>query len=389
MTATETLDILQELYDGGLITYPRVADTVVTEDVAKEFPGILNRLKSKYADYLPGSIPSLLGNVRYVGPISDHHAVIPTGKLANIKSEMKLAVYDLIVKTFIAAHHPPGVDIVEKITTKVKDYVFLTSNTRTLTLGWRAIFHSNIITNSLLPISPPIKATAVLINEEETQPPSRYTEASILKAMERLGLGTPATRASIIENLKSKNYMLTLENSILPTEKGILLINFLENSKLVSPELTSSWEKHFNDIQSRKLSVEAFNIEVDDFVKAFVQEFKLSVGKNTKKQVVVLGDCPKCQEGKVLKLNRNNEHFYSCNRYQQGCRFFVSGKICEAIITESDVKQLLHKGRMPTKKFEFKTGRKKAQLILQKDGSTTFDFDNSIVSKIKNLLLRR
>ncbi len=381
VSVSKVQDIAQSLYDKGLITYPRTADHLVTPDVAALFPEILSRLKDQgYAEMIPKKVPSLINNPRYVGPVSDHHAIIPTGKQKKLQG-IELQVFDYICRVFIAAHLPDGIDTKREVVTTVEGHTFISHETSIRTPGWRIVWGYHKEKFHLESIKLPVTVAAVDILEQTTKPPSRYTEASIMKEMERNSIGTPATRAGILEKLIKQKYIESEDLKLFAKEKGIELIDYLQDSDLIKVELTARWEERLEQIRNGKLAVSDFNREMDSFVLSFVEANRHQMNE-TKHKAKILGECPRCKQGKVIKVSRDDKVFYGCSRYRDGCRFFISGEIAGQVIKEEDVKQLLKKGKMKKKKFQFNSGKKTAALVLQQDGTTTFDFQSGLLSKL-------
>ena len=150
---------------------------------------------------------------------------------------------------------------------------------------------------------------------------------------------------------------------------------------MIKVELTAQWEERLEQIRDGKLAVSDFNREIDSYVTSLVEVNRKQINETIHK-AKVLGECPRCKQGKVIKVSRDDNIFYGCSRYRDGCRFFISGEIAGQIIKEEDVKQLLKKGKMKKKKFQFNSGKKVASLVLKKDGTTTFDFQPGLLNKL-------
>ena len=389
ITVAKVDEIAQSLYEKGLITYPRTADHLVTPDIATEFPEILKRLRLNrdYQDIMPDQPRFLVNHSRYVGPVSDHHALIPTGNLKSLDG-LEQKIFDFIVKSFIAAHHAPGMDLDIKIHTIVSQVDFLSNQSNIISPGWRSVFGA--VTSKEKPIESltvPIRVLSVRSEEEQTAPPPYYTEASLIKVMEKHHLGTPATRSTIIENLKQKDYLGSDKNRLIATEKAINLTNYLTGTPLISVSMTAQWEEKLKKIQNNQCSYEEFNKEVDQFVSSFIKEQKARMPEKSK--ATVLGKCPQCKEGTVIKIQKDkNNWFYGCNKQKNGCQFFVSGEIAGTKIKDKDIIDLLTKGCTKTKTFQFKNAHKKsqAQLSLKTNGQTEFIFKKSLGQRIGQLL---
>ncbi|OEH86017.1 hypothetical protein BHU72_14790 [Desulfuribacillus stibiiarsenatis] len=380
-------EALQDLYESGLITYPRTADILVTPDVVIEFPKILNALQSRFSEYIPLLPLNLTSDRKYVGGVTDHHAIIPTLNIAKLDG-IKAKIYEHIAKTFIAVHHPDGIDLRKEIFTDVRGHIFITKEQIVKIPGWRSVWDVEAESFKHQEIAEPAVILSVECIENKTNPPSRYTESSLIKEMEKCNLGTPATRTDIIEKLYTQTYITPINKTITPTEKAELHVNQLTNTILVSAEMTSEWERKLGNIRNGKLKSPEFDQEIDEFIQEFIEQFKTQNNVKYTSQKVdkesgkVLGVCPKCKEGSII----NKSTIYGCNRYPE-CRFFISGRIAEADIIEEDVMNLLRKGYTPFKNFRFKPGKKsKARIILNKQGETSFDFQKTgILNRIRGI----
>lgn len=382
LTVAEVTDLAQTLYEKGMISYPRTADSLVTPDVAACFPSILNQLASSYSAIMPDAPRNLATDPRYVGDVTDHHALIPTGERKKVEGKAE-ALYDYIVRIFIAAHHQPGRDLLRDIRTEVGGESFYTRETYKQVPGWRCVFG---VTAEALPIDlcPTVYTIDVTWSEEATQPPSRYTEASMIKEMERCRLGTAATRAETLEKLKKQAYITLESKSLVPTDKGLFLMEQLGDAPITSAELTGHWETQLAAIQKGTLSVHAFEKEMSRFVQDMVQAAAdLRDPSISKAKASAVGLCPACKQGEILRITGKEKPFYMCNRRQDGCGFFVAGQIAGQTITTEDVKRLITHGRIRAKRYRFSTGRRQAILCLDPDGRTRFDFPETIGKRVK------
>lgn len=381
ISVAEVTDIAQSLYEKGVITYPRTADHFVTEDVFALFPSILKSLKG-YEALIP-STPTLNRN-RIIGEISDHHAIIPTGKQVQLKGK-ELELYDIIVRSFIAVHYSDGLDRRRTISTWIDNHLFITNETQVLEAGWRFVWGYEKSKNTGIVISTPVAVDQVIVVDEITKPPSRFSEASLIKEMERCNLGTPATRAGTIERLIKQNYIVSNNLVITVTEKALNLLKVVGEMKISSPELTARWEKNLMAISQGEINKDSFMKEVDQFLEDFLHEAKKIIAKgNHNTTSKVLGKCPKCNEGCIVKKTIDKERFlYGCSRYSNGCTFSIYGVIGGTRIDEEDVIRLLEKGKTKLKSFSFKYGPAIARVVLNDDGSTNLEFKNGFFNHLK------
>ncbi|WP_332689239.1 DNA topoisomerase III [Halalkalibacter lacteus] len=385
-----TLDIAQKLYVKGYISYPRTDSHFVTKGEAETFPAILDTLsvKKEYSSFFPLPVSTLLGNPRYVNDkkVTDHYAIIPTEQvpvLEKLTAEEK-KVYDLIVKSLLAAHEKEAIISTTKVETLVDDRATFQSKGKVMKqLGWKRIIQSgNKEREEELPmmkIGDQGVVNKVETKESMTQPPKRYTEGQLINVMktagkqmtdmelekvlmESQGLGTEATRAGIITVLKDRGYMIVTKNIVIPTAKGRLLIDALGSSLLTSAEMTAKWEQRLREIGKGEASAAVFIDQTKKLVNHLIQEAENAAqswdfsnidlssmqkrqGKG-KRRPTSVGKCPDC--GGVV-LDRGS--FFGCSQYQSHqCKFTISKMILGKKIRQKDVKAILSDGR--TEKLE-------------------------------------
>lgn len=361
-SAKKTLDIAQALYEKRkMITYPRTDSRYLSADMKDSLRQILNRCAK--IEFIASEVNQILSfsslplNKRIIddSKVTDHHAIIPTNtafSMEKLTADEK-KVFQLIVVRFIAVFYPPYRYQVTKMYTQIQQDLFLSKGKSVLQEGWYAIEQKISTTKQkqkedILPIlqkgqSVTAKQTEVL--EKQTKPPAAYTESTLLSAMEHAGrmvedealreqmkeggLGTPATRAAIIERLIQVGYIYRKGKNLLPTEKGKNLIAIVPE-QLRSPETTGKWEKGLSSIAKGRMTQERFLDSIQRFVYFLVtdaQQNKKEIvfetepirkkgkrGKNTS-----LGKCPICGKGKILE----NTKAYYCSEWKQGCRFTI------------------------------------------------------------------
>lgn len=295
--ASKTLNVLQTLYEKAYVSYPRTDSSYLGEENKDLVRSILIKLGRK----------DLLQKVDLVGKrvfdntkLTDHHAIIP---LKDNKGELlgdEKLLFEEIKKRFLAAFYPDYEYEDVYIHIKVKNYIFEIKGIKILKLGWKELYgKGKEIDLSFLKQGDKVFVKNIKKEERQTSPPPLYTEGKLLKIMEKLNLGTPATRASIIENLKNMKYIESQGGKSLNiTPKGRALIEALQklNSKLLNVNLTSEWEKSLDNIYKQKLTYNAYkqfiekianftkeeinrikiNLNVDDYLKEKTEEFKRS-----------------------------------------------------------------------------------------------------------------
>ncbi|MDZ5473167.1 DNA topoisomerase III [Bacillus sp. 31A1R] len=380
----KTLDVLQKLYQKGNVSYPRSDSRHVTKGEADTFPEILKKIENfnDYQELFPLPIPSITSNKRYVDDkkVTDHYAIIPTEQVPNIDKlsgdEQKL--YDLIVRSLIAAHYEKAVTEYTTVHTLVDGRAeFISKGKVQLEEGWRKVIpQQEKDKDPLLPnleIGEEGKVSKVEVKESKTQPPKRYTEGQLItlmktagkyiedKELEKVlmsteGLGTEATRAGIITMLKDRKYIDITKNMVYATTKAKILIGAIGEEILASPEMTAKWEQRLKDISKGEASPKQFMEQTNKMIShiisatvkdaegwSFTQEDQDNFipGKQRKARVVKLGKCKKC-DGSVV----DKGSFYGCSNYRKNnCDFTISKKIMGKTISQNNVKKLLDEGR--------------------------------------------
>jgi DNA topoisomerase-3 len=288
-SAEFTLETLQKLYENKLVTYPRVDTTYLPDDIYGDCPRILRGLTG-YTDYVNELNLNKLRKDKKVfdsSKVTDHHAIIPTGKTPSMLSDSEINLYDDIVKHFIAVFYPDCVKSVTTVTGKVGKVEFRATGNQILDIGWYSVFGRSP-EGKLLPDFKkgehgPHKPT---LTTRTTTPPPLYTEATLLRAMETAGnevedeemraamkangIGRPSTRAAIIELLFKRGYIAHQKKNIIPTSIGINLIGAVNNPLLKSPELTGQWERKLREIEAGKYPVGSFIDELKDMTYQIV-----------------------------------------------------------------------------------------------------------------------
>jgi DNA topoisomerase-3 len=320
--------------------------------------------------------------------VTDHHAIIPTRSehVLDKMSEDERKVYDLVAKRFLGVFHPDAVFERTRVETTVEEHVFRTSGRILVEAGWRGVYGEEIQSrdgkeddtggDQMLPQlsdGEDVKTLSVESLSKETQPPRRYTEASLLGAMETAGkditddeireamkesgIGTPATRASIIERLVDVAYIEREGRALHATEKGVQVIGLLGEHALTSAELTGDWERRLNLIEQGKDTRPAFMKDIAKFAEDTMAE--LDKLKGVKIERANLGPCPVC--GRDIIENRKG---YSCwSREDPGCGFVIWKNKAGKTLPPQVVKELIESLRESRERGEDPgVGRTKAQV---------------------------
>ncbi|MEM3426851.1 MAG: DNA topoisomerase [Nitrososphaerales archaeon] len=271
-SAQKTLDTAQKLYETyKCISYPRSDAEYLAEEnkpLVREVLRVLGR-----EDLLP-QVEKVGKRVFNNAKLTDHHAIIPLGVLPEGASLDEKLLYELILKRFLAVFYPPYEEEKTQVLTQVGRWSFYTQGRKVLSLGWRELY-SAPQDKELPELKEKDRVGVIRVWDEQrwTKPPPRYTEGSLIKKMERLGLGTPATRAGIIETLKRRGYISLNRKHILSTAKGRELVEKLKKleSSLTSAELTGEWERKLESIYKKGLGYRGYQ-EFLSGIKFFVEE---------------------------------------------------------------------------------------------------------------------
>jgi len=271
-SAKKTLDIAQTLYEKlKLISYPRTESKHLSPADRKLVLRILEELERedlKEAALRAGK------RVFDASKVADHHAIIPLKKApAGLGGDEK-RIYDLVLRRFLAAFYPPYVYKTITLLVKVgKKYHFLARFKEVLQKGWKELYDAGGGEEKIPTFreGEKVKKLSQKVVKKKTQPPPRYTEGALLKEMERLGLGTPATRAQIIETLKKRGYLTRKGKTLLPTQKAFELIEKVKTLPVSSPEMTAEWERELEKIHLGRLGYKGYKTFMEK-IKRFTAE---------------------------------------------------------------------------------------------------------------------
>jgi DNA topoisomerase-3 len=410
-SARRTLGAAQKLYeDKKAITYPRTSSKYLSTDLVEEIlPTVANvgqnREYAAAAQYVTRLEELPLDRVVNDAKVGDHHAIIPTNTEHNLEKfgEDELKIYDLVAKRFLAIFHPEAVFERTRVETTVAEHVYRTSGRVLIEAGWKSVYGEEAVEKNgedddtggdqslpRLEQGETAEVREVASLAKETKPPRRYSEASLLAAMETAGkdisdetlreamaesgIGTPATRAAIIERLIQVGYLERDGRALHATEKGIQVIRLLGAHALTSAELTGGWEHRLDLIEKGKDSRDAFMGDIVKFTAETVAE--LDQLKDIKIERANLGPCPVC--GRDVIENRKG---YSCwTKDDPGCGFVVWKSKAGKTLTPVIVKELMEKGRTekPVTGFRGRSGRSfsaKLKLAQNEEGKWRVEFD--------------
>ena len=392
-SADKTLSIAQSLYEKKITTYPRTGSRYISEDVFEEVPVLLLKIDKALSNPLNRHS---VDNAK----VTDHHAIIPTGETPSGLSVDEATIYQMIVTRFLEAFSPDSEE--ERMQVKFTDgtNTFTWKACRQISLGWKAVQKGkeaeaekkedgNEQVLSLLPnlaegeILPLVNAE---ITEYKTKPKPLYTEATLLSAMENAGkdvedaeskkamaecgIGTPATRANIIETLILRDYIRRNKKAIIPTEKGLSVYEIVKDKKIANAEMTGSWELALAAIEARQMPAEKFAQGINSYVGTICEEL-LALAPQVQKSYPTY-HCPKCGNESVGIYTK----VAKCRH--EGCDFHIFREICGTLLSEDNIRDLLTTGRTPVLNgLTSKAGKKfNARLALQDDCTTAFEFEN-------------
>src|SRR5918995_145737 len=406
-TAERTLRAAQALYEERkLITYPRTSSRYLSKDMVG---GLEKRVEAAGAlpDLSPFAQKLLRGQKLPVSKrivddtkVTDHHAIVPTNKKSSGGLPLDEAkVYDLVARRFVAVFFPAARFENTTVVTEVKEETFLSRGRLVLEAGWRALYPDGVGERKEKepPVLPPIEVgqewavVKVGVKEGETKPPPRYSESALLGAMETAGklvedeelrqqmkdsgLGTPATRAAIIERLLKVGYVEREKKTLVPTEKGSALVSLLGESPLSSAELTGQWERRLAEMERGAEKRPDFMADIGSFTTSLVEGVRTMEGErlaSTSRNREPLGACPKCGAAVV-----ETKKAYGCSAWKtSGCDFAIWKQVSGKRLSEVQAKQLLARGRTAQLKgFRSKVGKPySAALKLDGDHRVRLDF---------------
>lgn len=409
-SADKTLSIAQSLYEKKITTYPRTGSRYISEDVFEEVPALLRKIDKTLSNSLNRHS---VDNAK----VTDHHAIIPTGETPSGLSSDEATIYYMVITRFLEAFSSNSEE--ERMLVQFTDgtNAFTWKACRQISLGWKAVQKEvksddeeellatlpNLTEGELLPL---LNAE---ITEHKTKPKPLYTEATLLSAMEspcqrehrqtrlpmpsaagvrrmqnagkevedaeskkamaECGIGTPATRANIIETLILRDYIRRDRKSIIPTEKGLAVYEIVKDKKIANAEMTGNWELALAAIEAGQMPAEKFAQGISSYVGTICEEL-LSLAPEQKSYPTYR--CSKCGSESVGIYAK----VAKCRH--EGCDFHIFREICGTLLTEDNIQDLLTTGRTPVLKgLTSKAGKKfNARLVLNEDYTTSFEFEN-------------
>ena len=390
-SADKTLSIAQSLYEKKITTYPRTGSRYISEDVFEEVPVLLRKIGMPLSNTLNRHS---VDNTK----VTDHHAIIPTGETPSGLSADEATVYQMVSNRFVEAFSPDSEEERMLIVFTDGNSAFTWKACRSISLGWKAMQKKEAEAENkedgdeqILSLLPNLTEGEILplvnaeITEHKTKPKPLYTEATLLSAMENAGkevkdaeskkamaacgIGTPATRANIIETLILRDYIRRDKKAIIPTEKGLAVYEIVKDKKIANAEMTGAWELALAAIEAGKMPSDKFSQGINSYVSTICEEL-LSLTPEQKSYPVYR--CPKCGQqsvgiyAKVAKCRHET------------CGFHVFREVCGILLSEDNIRDLISSGRTPILKgLTSKAGKKfNARLVLNEEYTTSFVFEN-------------
>ncbi|MCK5824113.1 MAG: DNA topoisomerase 3 [Ichthyobacteriaceae bacterium] len=430
MSADETLKTIQSLYEKKIVTYPRVDTQYLPDDMHPKIPQIMRGLVN-YQQFTASVLQNKITKTKKIfdnKKITDHHAIIPTGVVANHLGGNEWYVYDTVTRRFIAAFYPDAIVSNTEVKGVAEKINFKATGKQILEENWKVLYKNdkqekasddkqqvmpNFTEGETGPHNPKVQ-------EKKTSPPKHYSEATLLRAMETAGkqvddeelsdimkengIGRPSTRAAIIETLFRRKYISKAKKRLEATPTGIQLIGSIKNDILKSVELTGQWERKLRMIEKGEFSVDDFKNEMNSLIINLVHEVKNDFSPRIetfdndkpaqKNQASVSSSsannsssnnnsqnkksdnknnetvCPKCGKGHLIK----GKSAYGCSNYKSGCDFTIPFYLMNKKLTDNQIKTLAKKKKSALiKGFIINDNKVNGHLILTESCNIEFE----------------
>ena len=391
-SADKTLSIAQSLYEKKVMSYPRTGSRYISEDVFEEMPERIALLERypRFAGYAAGLNGTTL-NRRSVndGKVTDHHALIVTENLPGELSKDERAVYELVAGRMLEAFSGKCVKDVTTVLLSAGDTGFTVKGAVMKEAGWRAVFSEQDTEDEDTATLPPLQEGQTLplsgvdLLEKQTKPKPLHTESSLFAAMENAGkeledaglkasmkdagIGTPATRAAIIETLFARQYIVREKKNLVPTDKGLAVYQIVKDKKIADVEMTGMWETALAKIEASGMDADTFRKGIEVYAAQITAEL-LSVQLSFASGETC--PCPKCGSGRIL--------FYpkvaKCSNVD--CTLTIFRNKCDKQLTDKQIVELVTKRKTGLiKGFKGKNGKVfDASLMLDEQFNVAFSF---------------
>ncbi|WP_134091367.1 type IA DNA topoisomerase [Olivibacter sp. XZL3] len=400
LTAEETLNIAQSLYEKKLITYPRTGSKYIPEDIWAEIPALVRSLEAR-APYKEAVKKLKWGrfNKRIVNDVkvTDHHGLLITETVPSTLPLNEQAIYDMIALRLLEALSQACSKEITDITLQALHYDFTLKGCKILEPGWRGI-KGNFKEEDGEPVqelpdlkvSDELKIKEASVLEKKTKPPVLYNEAGLLSAMENagkeianederkalqgIGIGTPATRAAIIETLFKRDYIKREKKSLIPTEKGLQVYEVVKDKRIADVAMTAEWEMALQKIENNEADATDFHQSMKAYASSVTQELlSMNIAGQNQPELT----CPKCKSHQLFIRDK----VVKCP--DEACNWLLFRNICGVQLSLSEVENLVNKGKTSLiKGMKSKAGKKfDAHIVLKDNSETSFEFDNSTYKK--------
>ncbi len=400
-SASSTLKIAQALYEKHkVLTYPRTDSRALPEDYVKTAKDVIKALTDSdfgnhAAKILEAEWVKLNKRIFNNAKVSDHFAIIPTTIVPKHLNQQEKLIYDMVLKRFLAVFFPAAEYLITTRITRVEGEPFKSEGKVLVVAGWLEVYGKEDQQDGDAPSMPPVEKDERVSTKEieikslQTKPPARFTEATLLSAMEGAGkliedeelrqaisakgIGTPATRAAIIDGLLYEKYLERAGRELVPTPKAFSLITLLRGlniPELISPEMTGNWEYQLKLMERGNLKREQFMMEIADMTRAIVEKAKKYESDTVPGDFGKLkAPCPKCG-GEIVE----NYKKFQCSK----CDFFIWKIIAGRQFDINEVEKLITERQIgPLDGFRSKNGRPFSAVIkLDSEFKTLFDFNN-------------
>jgi len=384
LTAEQTLEVAQKLYEGKVLTYPRTDSSYLTTDLVPTLPALLEKLRPLRPAAVEGlDLSNLPITPRLVddSKVGDHHAIIPTGVLPTKPGQDESRIYDLVLDRFLAAFYPPCLKALTTVHADLAGHRFKAGGVEVLRPGWHVVLPEERTKEGKegdeeqgLPqftVGEKGEHRPELLSKK-TKAPRHHTEASLLAAMETAGkdcededlrqalkdkgLGTPATRAGIIELLCRRGYMFRQGKRLLPSERGIRLEALVRDHRLKSAEMTGEWEARLKSMERGKGDPAAFMAEITEFTRTLIDGNR---GELAVAHARDLGPCPRC--GRPVIRGRKD---FGCSGFREGCSFVLPSQPEGFLLGFRQVAEVLRYGRTLAPLSSDQPGRERSFALL-------------------------
>ena len=396
LSADETLNIAQSLYEKKFITYPRTGSKYIPEDMWAEIPNLVRALQDR--ESCKQAITKMKWgrfNKRIVNDlrVTDHHGLLITDKIPSALNAKENSVYDMIAFRLLEALSQACIKEITDVALQSLHYDFTAKGCKIIEPGWRSI-KGNFSDDDIEPVQDlpelnkgdelKIKEASVL--EKKTKPPVLYTEAGLLSAMEsagreieneeerkalqNIGIGTPATRASIIETLFTRNYIQRDKKSLIPTEKGLQVYELVKNRKIADVAMTAEWELTLQKIENNEADARVFQKEMENYASSITNELlQTSIAQNNLPKLI----CPKCKSQQLIIRDK----IVKCT--DEACNWVQFRNVCGIQIGITDIENLVNKKKTSLiKGMKSKAGKKfDAYIVLNENAESSFEFDKN------------